>query len=63
MDKPVLVYLASESLLVEYLHTQQRIHMLAIWLGVSANRLRFGEDSEKPQSNALSARICVAEGW
>jgi hypothetical protein len=41
---------------------QQRIQMLEIWLGISANWLSFGEDSEKRPSDILFGGICVAEG-
>ena len=54
-DAPVSVHAVRKWIMGESIPTQQRIQVLATWLAVSTNWLRFGERTAKDTTQAPSA--------
>lgn len=58
-DKPVTVHAVRKWIMGESIPTQDRVRVLAAWLGVSPNWLRFGEAVAKGDSPTPSAEEYV----
>ena len=54
--KPVSIHAARKWLMGESIPTQDKLRLLAAWLGVSAEWLRFGEDGSAGKQLAQSER-------
>lgn len=55
-QSPITVHAARKWLMGESIPTQERIRVLAAWLGVSAAWLRFGDTAVEPEPAKLSAQ-------